>query len=111
MNQFKGQELEGFVAQNLRAWIDYRNKKDTLYFWRTSSGTEVDFVIYGPKIFLAIEVKAVKDVKMEHLSGLKSFAEDYPKAKRIFLYLGSEEKILKDVHCIPVEKFLKSLKI
>jgi uncharacterized protein len=110
-NQFKGQALEGFLAQNINAWLAYRDKKEKLFFWRTMSGTEVDFIIYGPEKFLAIEVKATKDIKLEHLSGLRSFAEDYPKAQTLFLYTGKEEKIIKGIRCMPVEAFLKSLKL
>lgn len=107
--QFKGQALEGLVAQHLLAVTSYRNKKENVYFWRTQSGVEVDFIIYGPSTLLALEVKSTNDVKIEHLKGLKSFSEDYPKAKKIFLYLGKEERTIKGIRCIPVEFFLKNI--
>lgn len=109
--QFSGQALEGLVAQNLKAWLSYRSQKEKLYFWRTQAGSEVDFVVYGPAQFLAIEVKASKEIKLEFLSGLRSFIEDYPNCKPIFVYQGTQEKIIKGIHCIPVEKFLASLTV
>lgn len=109
-NQFKGQRLEGLVAQCLRAWISYRGKKEQLFFWRTHADTEVDFVVYGPSLFLAIEVKSTREVRPEHLRGLRSFAEDYPTAQRIFLYMGDHERVIQGVRCIPVGKYLLSLK-
>ncbi len=105
-NQFVGQMLEGLVAQHLMALCSYGNQGDKLYFWRTQSGTEVDFVVYGKKQFKAIEVKSVTEVKREFLSGLKSFAEDYPTAECIFVYRGSEVRIIDKIKCVPVEKFL-----
>lgn len=109
--QFKGQALEGLVAQHLRAWTSYRNKKENLYFWRTAADTEVDFVVYGPNTFFAVEVKSSKTIKKEYLSGLKSFAEDYPKATRYFLYMGKEEHTINGIKCMPVELFLSNLQL
>ena len=45
--ELAGAALEGLVAQHLRAWIAYSNRDDTLSFWRTRTGNEVDFVLYG----------------------------------------------------------------
>lgn len=109
--QFKGQEIEGLVAQHLRTWIAYRNKKEHLYFWRTAANTEVDFIVYGPTTLTAIEVKSSRDIKNEHLKGLKSFSEDYPKATCILLYFGEQEKIIEGIHCIPLQKFLMANKL
>lgn len=109
--QFKGQQLEGLVAQNLMAWISYRQEREKLFFWRTTADSEVDFVIYGPKSLIAIEVKSLKEIKKEHLRSLKSFSEDYPLAKKYFLYMGTETHLINGIKCMPVDKFLMSLKI
>ncbi|OGH63415.1 MAG: ATPase, partial [Candidatus Lindowbacteria bacterium RIFCSPLOWO2_02_FULL_62_12] len=53
--EIDGAALEGLVAQHLRAWIDYRRARNQLFFWRSRAGLEVDFVVYGPDGFLAIE--------------------------------------------------------
>ena len=45
--EIEGISLEGLVAQHLRAWIAYRNRGERLYFWRTKSGSEADFVVHG----------------------------------------------------------------
>ena len=55
--EIAGAALEGLVAQHLRAWFAYRGSVDRLFYWRTRAGSEVDFVIYGPAQFTAIEVK------------------------------------------------------
>lgn len=73
-----GQALEGLIAQCLRAWIDYRGNKNSLYFWRTLSGNEVDFVIYGEDGLVALEVKNSNKIMPFYLKGLKTFKSDYP---------------------------------
>ena len=61
--EIHGQALEGLVAQHLRAWISYRNRKNSLYFWRTKAGNEVDFIIYGEDGLCAIEVKTSRNIR------------------------------------------------
>ena len=41
--ELAGAALEGLVAEHLRTWIAYANTRDTLSYWRTRSGSEVDF--------------------------------------------------------------------
>jgi len=75
-----GAAVEGLVAQHLLAWIDHRRPDVALNYWRTRSGNEVDFVLYGKNIFRAIEVKNAATVHSADLRGLKTFGEDYPQA-------------------------------
>lgn len=104
-----GQALEGLVAQHLRAWIDYRHPAANLYYWRTSAGTEVDFVAYGKDLFLAVEVKNTARVQPRDLKALRTFGEDYPEAERFLLYRG-REKLLRDRITIqPCQDFLLGL--
>jgi len=68
-----GVALEGLVAQHLRAWIAYSRNESSLYYWRTKSGAEVDFVIYGPNGFTAIEVKSSSRVERGDVRSLRTF--------------------------------------
>jgi predicted AAA+ superfamily ATPase len=104
-----GAALEGLVAQHLRAWIDYRHQDCGLFFWRTSSGTEIDFILYGSKIFLAIEVKHSSSVQSKDLRSLKIFGLDYPEAKRILVYRGKERLLRDGILIVPCEEFLRGL--
>lgn len=81
-----------------------------LYFWRTKSGTEVDFVLYGPDTFCAIEVKNTKRIHSKMVGGLLAFQKDYPEAQAFLLYRGKEAMKIKGIMCLPCEDFLKSLK-
>lgn len=109
IQEIGGAAIEGLVAQHLRAWNAYNGGKNDIYFWRTKSGNEVDFIIYGSKGLWAIEVKSSKLIRPKELKGLLSFKEDYPEAKTLFLYRGEEKLRIKDILCIPCEEFLKNL--
>ena len=109
--EIEGISLEGLVAQHLRAWIAYRNLGERLYFWRTKSGSEVDFVVYGNDCFCAWEVKRSTSAHSVDLRSLKSFRQDYPEAEVALLYLGQQSLEIDGIPVIPCEKFLKSLAI
>lgn len=108
--EIEGHALEGLVAQHLRAWNAYGGDKYTLSFWRTRSGTEVDFVIYGSGGFWGIEVKNTAKIRDEELKPLRSFVEDYPEAKGLFLYRGKDRLKKGNILCLPCEDFLVQLK-
>jgi predicted AAA+ superfamily ATPase len=109
-SEIEGVALEGLVAQNLRAWASLQDARNDIYFWRTRSGNEVDFIIYGAQEFSAIEVKNASHVRAEDLRGLKAFREDYPESKQFFLYRGSERLRRDGILCIPVKDFLINLR-
>lgn len=104
-----GAALEGLVAQHLRAWIDYFRPGCTLFYYRTSAGSEVDFVIYGKDVFQAIEVKNSATIHPQDLRSLKSFGQDYPQAERLFLYRGKEKLLRGGISIMPVGEFLSGL--
>ena len=104
--ELAGAALEGLVAQHLRAWIDYSDHSHQLHYWRTRAGNEVDFIVYGPSGFWAIEVKHGSTIRPRDLKGLRAFGEDYPEAKLRLLYQGSEPLERSGVLCLPCESFL-----
>ena len=104
-----GAALEGLVGQSLRAWNAYRNHPYELFFWRSRSGVEVDFVLYGETGIYAIEVKNSNRIRPEDLRSLNEFQKDYPQSQTILLYRGDEKLLLNKILCIPCEQFLKAL--
>lgn len=108
-SEIDGAALEGLVAQHLRAWIAYSPGDSKLFFWRTRSGVEVDFVVYGDLGFLAIEVQNSPTVRSNDLRPLRTFIADYPEAKAVLLYRGSEELMIDGIRCLPVDSFLRGL--
>ncbi|MFO1258095.1 MAG: AAA family ATPase [Gammaproteobacteria bacterium] len=107
-HEIEGAALEGLVAQHLQAWCDM-TPGHRLYFWRTRAGNEVDFILYGPLGFWAIEVKHAKKVYSKDLSGLKAFQADYPHVTSVLLYCGGDRFFEHSIPCIPCFEFLKSI--
>jgi predicted AAA+ superfamily ATPase len=104
-----GVALETLIAQHLRAWINYRGQNEQLYFWRTQSGIEVDFIIYGETLFTAIEVKNTTVIRNQDLDGLNRFYEDYPQSQLLCIYRGTTRIQKGNVICIPADEFLVNL--
>jgi len=107
--EITGQTLETLVMQHLQAWIDYSTQSGKLYFWRTRSGVEVDFVIYGEIGLYAIEVKSTKNLNPQDFRGLKEFKKDYPESNCILLYTGQHKMMTEGILCIPLSLFLLNL--
>lgn len=104
-----GAALETLVFQELRALNDYYGLNIELRYWRTSNGTEVDFVLYGEKTFAAIEVKRTRRPKGSDFSGLKLFKKDYPPAKAFLVCGVDRREYVDDIEVWPIAEFLKAL--
>ncbi|MBN1550280.1 ATP-binding protein [bacterium] len=108
--EIDGAALEGLVLQHLLAWITFGYTDTVTYFWRSQSGTEVDFVLYGESIFTAIEVKNTGQVRQQDLKGLIAFKADYPECGRLLLlYRGMQHLYIDGVLCLPCDTFLRHL--
>ena len=107
--ELAGAALEGLVAQHLRAWIAYSNRDDSLSFWRTRAGSEVDFVLYGESGLFAIEVKSGAVLQPRDFRGLRAFTQDYPVATPVLLYRGARRIREHGVLCLPCAPFLRAL--
>jgi uncharacterized protein len=87
--EIEGPALESLVHQELRALNDYHQLGFTLHYWRTRTGAEVDFVLYGERGLLAFEVKRASRIKGEDLASLRLFLEEYPVATARLIYGGT----------------------
>lgn len=107
--EIEGAALETLFFQSLRAINDYLDLGYNIHFWRTSTGTEVDFVIYGAKGLHAFEIKRASSITNRSFRGLKLFQEDYPEAKLYIIYLGKLRERHGNVEVIPLEDALREL--
>jgi len=109
-SEIDGACLEGLVFQHLTAWNDYGGGENQLFFWRTKAGVEVDFIVYGPNAFHAIEIKNAAKVTRHDAAGLEAFHTDYPEATCTLLYRGADTlKLTEHCRALPVAEFLRNL--
>ncbi len=99
--QIHGAALETLFLQQARALNDYRDLGYRLHYWRTATGDEVDFVLYGERGVRAFEVKMTHRVRPDDLRGLLRFRADFPQAKAHLLYLGNRRWHDRGVEVLP----------
>jgi predicted AAA+ superfamily ATPase len=106
-----GRVLEHLVERELRASLDYFRSGRRLFFWRSLSQMEVDFILAeGQRPVIAIEVKASRTVSPRDLKGLRAFGEDWPKVRKIVVSLEPHPRTTEDrIEILPVEQFLSQL--
>jgi predicted AAA+ superfamily ATPase len=106
---FKGVLLEHWIHHELKAYLHYNSVRGSLGFWRTPSGTEVDFVFWYGNACVGIEVKSSTTFRREYLKGLQSLSRSMEVKQSYLIYLGEEELKIENVWVLPVLKFLKLL--
>lgn len=74
-----GKAFEHFIYQEIYAHSRYAENEYPIYYWRTASQLEIDFMLGDHEV--AIEVKATEQANAKHLKGLKAFAEEYETKK------------------------------
>jgi len=72
-----GPHLENLVLCDLLAWRDGRMDQADVFYWRTTTGEEVDFVIEVGQKLLPIEVKATSKPRLSDTKHLRAFREEY----------------------------------
>ncbi len=88
----RGAHLENLVLTDLVAWCDALIETPNVLYWRTSSGTEVDFVVERGDELLAIEVKSGTRPSHRDTAGIRAFMEEYGERVRggLILHTGEE---------------------
>ncbi|MBU4210245.1 AAA family ATPase [Patescibacteria group bacterium] len=108
-DEVSGIATESLVLSQLMANNDLLKLGYEVNYYRTATGVEVDFVLYGKRGLVAIEVKKSGKFKEGMISGLKRFKLDYPEAKLYLLYGGSQELYVNGVTVMSLEKALKEM--
>lgn len=108
-SDWNGILFEHWVYHELISFYTYCRAKGSWGFWRTPSGSEIDFLWWYGKDFVGIEVKASKKFKKEFLNGFHSFQKGKPLNSSWVVYLGEETLKVDGTHVLPVQSFLKRL--
>ena len=85
--QPRGAHLENLVLHDLLAWRDARLDPAEIFYWRTTIGEEVDFVIESGDRLLPIEVKATTRPRRRDTTALRTFQAEYGHRSRAGLLL------------------------
>lgn len=108
-SEIDGPALETLFLQEIRAINDYLSLGYKIFFWRSVSKLEVDFVLYGPKGLFAFEIKRKTNITNNDLRGIKAFRKDYPEAK-CYVFCGAKrEEHRNGIMIMPVEKALDEM--
>lgn len=107
--EIDGPALETLVLQELRAVNDYHDLGYRIFFWRTRNNLEVDFVLYGPRGLLAIEIKRSTHIQPRDTRALREFRKDYPPAECFVFFGGSTPLYMDGVTALPIEHALRNL--
>ena len=107
--EIDGAALETLFLQELLAYNASLHLGYTLFYWRTRTGLEVDFVLYGERGLKAFEVKLASNVRKEDTAGLAAFLADYPMADAYLVYCGTRERRERGIEIVPIETCLSRL--
>lgn len=100
-----GHLFETLVHHELRAYLDTRIRDGVISYWRTPSGTEVDFIVGN----VAIEVKSPKIVDKRDLNGLRAIAEEADFKHRIVVSREPLARVQDGVEILPYGDFVNRL--
>ncbi|MDP2897085.1 MAG: ATP-binding protein [bacterium] len=71
-----GAIMETAVLSEVFATLTHKGLEPQVYFWRTSAGAEVDFIVDSERKLIPIEVKLSATVRQDMASGIKEFQRD-----------------------------------
>lgn len=90
-----GALLENLVLLHLRALAQPLVPRPNIYFWSTSSGMDVDFIIEWGRRLIAFEVKLSSAPQYSDLKALRTFLAEYPEAScGVLLHTGRERRMM-----------------
>lgn len=105
----KGALLETLVLHELRAAISYRNCGGDIYHWRTSGGSEIDFIWQRGENVIGIEVKNSPTWRSDFGKALRPLLSDKKLTRALVIYRGKHPTLDEGVEGLPLELFLSRL--
>jgi predicted AAA+ superfamily ATPase len=102
-----GKAFEHYVWMELTNYRRYRDPELELYFWRSASGLEVDFIL--GRMHGAVEVKAGRRVHDGDLSGMRALIAEHRVARAVVVCLEREPRRVGQIEILPWRMFLDRL--
>jgi len=92
-----GGVFESMVYLHLKALSQLLVPRPRIYYWRTTTGKEVDFVLEWGRTLVAVEAKLSTKPKFTDIENLRLFLQEYPETSACLLvYAGDEVKMIHE---------------
>ncbi len=98
-----GHRFENWVLKEFRIVLDREAKRNQVYYWHTSGGVKVDFVVeIKPNVF-PFEITYSTQIQRKKIKNLRQFLKEEPKASAGFYIYRGDFKYDKatNIYCIP----------
>ena len=99
-----GHRVENWFLNELTIWLNRISGRHEIYYWRNSTGMEVDFIVKKPPYIYPFEITMTSYIEPKKIRSLMSFREYEPEAQYLFYVYNGEFKIdtLKKIVFIPL---------
>jgi predicted AAA+ superfamily ATPase len=85
-----GNYFETMIYMHLKIAAELMVPKAKMFYWRTTTGNEVDFIVEHGKKLLAFETKLTKNPTINDIKNILRFIDEYPHTIRgILIHAGS----------------------
>ena len=88
---YRGFSFEGFVIEQLKRKHIRESSGASFYFYRTSQGDEIDFIVHDKKGLHPYEIKTSTTIDAGDLKGFKRSLEQLGLRKGTVVYFGKED--------------------
>ena len=105
-SDFYGRSFEHFIASEIKAYLSYFRKEDSLEYWQSRYGHEVNFIVGG---HTAVEVKASKRISKRHLKSLEILQKEQTLKKFFIVSRDKIPAVFDKIQSLYWEDFLKQL--
>lgn len=100
-----GEAFETYIFHELKTFVDY-HQKGKLYYWRSQSGFEVDFILQDE---CAIEVKTSQNIAPYDLKNLLALREEKICKCYIIVCRVKERRVEDGIEIVPWQEFVTEL--
>lgn len=106
-----GHVFEQLLHGEIKAYLDYHRIHDCLFYWRSTSQYEVDFLIRDKSDnWIAIEAKGTANPSPKDFRGIFALEEELPLKKKIVVCLADKPRLLENnLEILPLRLFLETL--
>lgn len=105
----RGPLLETLVMHELRSWINISGCGGELFYWRTPSQSEIDFIWTRGRKAIGFEVKAATAWKKEYGGVLHQLFHENQLQKCFGIYLGNTRLKDRAIQILPLKEFMKDI--